>query len=80
MMLRRPSASAEVIDSISIAASTALAWVLRNDGVTTIPGSGNPEHVRENAAALDIRLTAEDLAALDGVFPPPRRPMPLEVL
>ncbi|MEK6439178.1 aldo/keto reductase [Pseudonocardia sp. T1-2H] len=61
-------------------AQIALAWVLRNDGVTTIPRSGNPEHVRENAAALDIRLTAEDLAALDGVFPPPRRPMPLEVL
>ena len=79
-LLHEPTLAAIARRHDATSAQIALAWVLRNDGVTTIPRSGNPEHVRENAAALDIRLTTEDLAALDGVFPPPRRPMPLEVL
>nr|WP_211177129.1 aldo/keto reductase [Pseudonocardia acidicola] len=61
-------------------AQIALAWVLRLDGVNTIPRAANPEHVRENAAARDIRLTPEDLAELDAAFPPPTRPRPLEML
>jgi diketogulonate reductase-like aldo/keto reductase len=61
-------------------AQIALAWVLRMDGVNTIPRAGNPEHVRENAAARDILLTPEDLAELDVAFPPPTRPRPLEML
>jgi diketogulonate reductase-like aldo/keto reductase len=61
-------------------AQVALAWVLRRPGTIAIPRSGNPAHVRENAAADDIRLTADDLAVLDDAFPPPRRPQPLEVL
>ncbi|WP_214368273.1 aldo/keto reductase [Pseudonocardia sp. H11422] len=62
------------------AAQIALAWVLRLDGVNTIPRAGTPEHVRENAAARDIRLSPEDLALLDAAFPPPTRKVPLEVL
>jgi diketogulonate reductase-like aldo/keto reductase len=61
-------------------AQVALAWVLRQDGVVAIPKAGTPEHVRENRAALDLRLTKEDLAALDRAFPPPSGPRPLEVL
>jgi diketogulonate reductase-like aldo/keto reductase len=61
-------------------AQIALAWVLRMDGVNTIPRAGNPEHVRENAAARDILLTPEDLAELDVAFPPPTRRRPLEML
>ena len=61
-------------------AQIALAWVLRMDGVNTIPRAGNPEHVRENAAARDILLTPEDLAELDVACPPPTRPRPLEML
>ncbi|MCE0766998.1 aldo/keto reductase [Pseudonocardia kujensis] len=79
-LLHEPTLAAIARRHEATPAQIALAWVLRDDGVITIPRSGNPEHVRENAAALDIRLTAEDLAALDGVFPPPRRPVPLEVL
>jgi hypothetical protein len=33
--------------------------------------------VRANRAAADLRLDAESLAALDKVFPPPRRKSPL---
>jgi diketogulonate reductase-like aldo/keto reductase len=45
-----------------------------------IPKATALEHVRENRAALDIRLTNQDLAELDHAFPPPKRPRPLELL
>lgn len=61
-------------------AQIALAWVLREDGVNAIPRSANPQHVRDNAAARDIRLTAEDRQTLDAAFAPPTRPRPLEML
>jgi diketogulonate reductase-like aldo/keto reductase len=60
-------------------AQIALAWVIRTD-VCAIPRTANPAHVRENAAALELVLTEDDLAELDGAFPPPRRKVPLEVL
>jgi diketogulonate reductase-like aldo/keto reductase len=61
-------------------AQIALAWLFAQEGVTAIPKAVNPEHVRANRAALDIALTADDLAALDAAFPPPRRAVPLDVL
>lgn len=61
-------------------AQIALAWVLHHDGVIAIPRAGTPSHVRENAAARDIELTADDFHDLDHAFPPPTRPRPLEVL
>jgi diketogulonate reductase-like aldo/keto reductase len=54
-----------------------LAWVLRHEHVIAIPKSARPERVRENVAAADIMLSAEDLMDLDKAFPPPRRPQPL---
>ncbi len=53
-------------------AQVALAWLLRQDGMIVIPKATQAEHVRENRAALDLRLTADDLAVLDRAFPPPR--------
>lgn len=41
---------------------------------------GKPGACTENRAALDIRLTDKDLAALDQTFPPPDGPRPLEML
>lgn len=58
----------------------ALAWVLRQDGVTAIPKASNPEHVRENRRAYDIRLSESELAMLDQAFPSPTRATPLDVL
>lgn len=49
----------------------ALAWTLRDPNVVTIPKASNPAHVRENLHALDLTLTAEDLAALDRDYPRP---------
>jgi diketogulonate reductase-like aldo/keto reductase len=60
-------------------AQVALAWDLREPGVLAIPKGGTQEHVRENRGALDVRLTAEDLAELDREFQPPVRKVPLEV-
>ncbi len=61
-------------------AQVALAWLLRQKDVMVIPKAGRPEHVRENRAALDLELTAEDLAELDRAFPSPTRKVPLEML
>jgi diketogulonate reductase-like aldo/keto reductase len=37
------------------ASAAALGWVMRSGNVIAIPESGNPAHVKENAAALSIR-------------------------
>jgi len=58
-------------------AQVALAWLLRQDGVIAIPKAVTARHVRENAAALDVVLELDDLAALDAAFAPPRRASPL---
>ncbi len=54
-------------------AAVALAWTMRGGRVIAIPESGSAEHVKENAVALSLTLTAADLAALDAAFPPPGR-------
>jgi diketogulonate reductase-like aldo/keto reductase len=51
----------------------ALAWVLHQPGVIAIPKAVREAHLRENLAAAGLTLDAADLAALDGLFPPPRR-------
>lgn len=59
------------------AAQVALAWVLRDPHVIAIPKAARADHLRDNLAAADIRLEADDLAAIDRLFPPPRRKQPL---
>ena len=61
-------------------AQIALAWVLREPGLIAIPKASRPEHIRQNRAAFDIRLTDDDLEKLDETFPPPKRKIPLEML
>jgi diketogulonate reductase-like aldo/keto reductase len=58
----------------------AMAWVLRQPGVCAIPKAARLEHVRDNRAALDLVLSAQDYAALDAYFKPPRGKRPLEML
>ncbi|KIG04032.1 aldo/keto reductase [Caballeronia concitans] len=58
----------------------ALAWVLQQPGVFAIPKAADVAHVRENRAALDIRLSAEELADIDQQFKPPTRKRGLEML
>jgi diketogulonate reductase-like aldo/keto reductase len=61
-------------------AQVALAWLLRQDGMIVIPKATRLEHVRENRGALDLKLTDDDLAALDRAFPPPKSRAPLGML
>lgn len=61
-------------------AQVALAWTLRGPGVISIPKAADAAHLRENAAARDLRLAPEDLAALDAAFPPPKRKRGLAML
>lgn len=58
-------------------AAIALAWLLHRPGVIAIPKTSHAERMRENAKAADLFLDAEDLAALDRAFPPPKRKQPL---
>ncbi|TGT63158.1 MULTISPECIES: aldo/keto reductase [unclassified Mesorhizobium] len=62
------------------AAQIALAWVMAQPGVIAIPKATRQEHVRQNAAALDIKLTPEDFGELDRAFPPPTRKRGLEMI
>ncbi len=61
-------------------AQVALAWSLRQPGVLVIPKSSNPTHLRANASAAEIELSAEDLAILDAAFPPPAHHQPLQMV
>jgi diketogulonate reductase-like aldo/keto reductase len=61
-------------------ARVALAWLLAQPGTVVIPKAADPAHLRDNLAALDLTLTADDLAALDRAFPPPHRKYALEML
>src|SRR5215217_76462 len=58
----------------------ALAWLLQTPDVIAIPKASSPDHVRDNHRALEIRLSPEDLEAIDAELPPPRRKRPLEMI
>jgi diketogulonate reductase-like aldo/keto reductase len=53
------------------AAAVALAWVIRNGDVIAIPESGVPAHVKENAVALSLTLTPQELQILEAAYPGP---------
>jgi len=59
------------------AAQLALAWVLRQPDVIAIPKAARAEHLRDNLAAAELQLGPGALAAIDRLFPPPRRKQPL---
>jgi diketogulonate reductase-like aldo/keto reductase len=58
----------------------ALAWLLNSPGIIAIPKASSVQHVQDNHGALQIRLTPEDLAAIDAEFPVPKRKRPLEMI
>jgi len=55
------------------AAAVALAWTIRNGNVIAIPESGSVVHVKENAVALLLALTPQDIQTLEAAHPLPRR-------
>ncbi|MBK7063335.1 MAG: aldo/keto reductase [Rubrivivax sp.] len=54
------------------AAQVALAWVLSLPGVVAIPKAVHPQHQRDNLAAAELVLSADELQQIDARFPPPR--------
>jgi aryl-alcohol dehydrogenase-like predicted oxidoreductase len=52
-------------------AQLALAWLLaRGPDIVPIPGTKRVERLEENAGALNVKLTPEDIARIDAAFPP----------
>ena len=62
---------AEIADEKGITpAQLALAWVLaRGDDLVPIPGTKRRKYLEDNARAVDVELTDEDLARLDAELP-----------
>jgi diketogulonate reductase-like aldo/keto reductase len=58
----------------------AIAWVLNQPNTIAIPKASSIQHLRENAKAIDVKLSGEDFAALDEAFKPPRRRTPLNMI
>jgi diketogulonate reductase-like aldo/keto reductase len=61
-------------------ARVALAWVLREPDVVVIPKAASEEHVRDNHAALSLKLGAAELTELEREFPAPRGATPLAMI
>jgi aryl-alcohol dehydrogenase-like predicted oxidoreductase len=70
--LRLAAKVAEIADGKGITpAQLALAWVLaQGDDLVPIPGTKRRKYLEENAAAVDIELTPEDLEQIDAELPP----------
>ena len=61
----------ELADKLSCTpGQLALAWVLaQGDDMVPIPGTKRRSYLEENVAATDVSLSADDLAAIDEIFP-----------
>lgn len=57
-----------------------LAWVIRQPGVIAIPKASSVVHVQENAAALEVELTNEDLQLIERAWPAPQHKLPLDIV
>jgi diketogulonate reductase-like aldo/keto reductase len=58
----------------------ALAWVLQQPEVIAIPKAASVEHVEDNAAALHLQLSSDELKQIDAHFKPPKSKRSLEML
>jgi len=79
-LLRQPALREVASRHGATPAQVALAWLLRQEGVMVIPKAGRVAHVDEDRGAVELHLSEEDLAHLDGAFPAPRTTGPLEML
>lgn len=62
------------------AAQILLAFTLQHDFVIPIPKSSSPEHTEDNAGALEIQLSEQDLRDLSRDFPAPTRKTWLDIV
>ncbi len=61
----------ELADRLGITpAQLALAWVqAKGEDIVAIPGTKSPTRLQENAGAVDVQLSSEDVEALDAALP-----------
>ena len=58
-------------DKAATPGQIALAWLLaKGDDIAPIPGAKTRAHLEENVAAVNVTLTADELARLDSALPP----------
>lgn len=69
-------ASARGVSSSQVA----LAWVTRTGNVIAIPKAVQPQHVKDNAAALTLSLTEDEIARIDAASPAPNHKTPLDMV
>ncbi len=79
-LLRKKTLAEVALRHAASPATVALAWILRQREMIVIPKSAKLGHVRQNRAALEMRLTERDLADLDAAFPPPDGLADLEMI
>jgi aryl-alcohol dehydrogenase-like predicted oxidoreductase len=69
----------QIIDQVGVIAAkrsipraqVALAWLLQKPGITApIVGATRPEHLQDAVAALDVKLTEEEVKALEAPYEP----------
>jgi diketogulonate reductase-like aldo/keto reductase len=73
----------EVLDTLAAkyektAYQVALNWILRQEGLVTIPKAKNKDHIKNNLDALGWELAAEDAAQIEQLFPKPKEGLPLQ--
>lgn len=62
------------------ASQIALSWVIRDGDILAIPKAVQLEHVAENAAAMDVVLTQDEIVRLNEAFPAPKGKVPLDIV
>jgi 1-deoxyxylulose-5-phosphate synthase len=79
LFVRTEEADRKVIEAVKVIAETrglpmaqvALAWVLSKPGITSpIVGATKPQHLDDAVSALDLKLTAEEVNALEAPYIP----------
>ncbi|WP_063567686.1 aldo/keto reductase [Paenibacillus sp. O199] len=58
----------------------ALSWVIRDGDIMAIPKAVQLNHVAENAAAMDVILTQDEIVRLNEAFPAPKGKVPLDIV
>lgn len=74
----------EAVASIAAAhgatpAQVILAFAIRSGWVIALPKAGTADHARENAAAMSLALTTDELSTLSQRYPAPHCKVPLDV-
>ncbi|RAW13913.1 aldo/keto reductase [Paenibacillus taichungensis] len=58
----------------------ALSWVIRDGDILAIPKAVQLNHVAENAAAMDVILTEDEIVRINEAFPAPKGKVPLDIV